>query len=395
MSKRVLVRRGKKVLNLLFDEQKLIECTVNDTMPPLLGSIFVARVENIVRAINGAFLKAGDIRLYYSLEQMPPLFIKQSREGQLTVGDELVIQVSREAIKTKEPSAAASIELPGRYCVVIRSKSRGVKLLFSKKICDDGFKEEIKAAVLNVQCDSVEILVRTNAVNVPVGETAAEIKKLCMEYNSIISSAPYREAGFCLYKPQADFISAIRDTCIGSVTEVVSDDEGLLDDVRKALADVTELPNFSLYKSDYPIDKCFGIDLAIGKALEKHVWLDSGAYLVIEKTEALTAIDVNTGKSAAAARRATNSQDFYFAVNSEAAIQVMRQIRLRNLSGIILVDFINMQREGDKKALLDKLRVLAKSDPVDTKIVDMTALGLVEITRKKVRETLDRQLETC
>ena len=141
--------------------------------------------------------------------------------------------------------------------------------------------------------------------------------------------------------------------------------------------------------------KCYNLDTTIEKALKSKVYLSSGAYLIIEQTEALVAIDVNTGKAIASGRKKENQDSYFYHINLEAAKEILYQLRLRNLSGMILVDFINMTDHALEEALMEELSLLARKDPVHTRIVDITALGLVEITRKKIREPLDKQLKIC
>ena len=149
--------------------------------------------------------------------------------------------------------------------------------------------------------------------------------------------------------------------------------------------------NLEFYEdSNYPLEKLAGIKTKLDKALSKRVWLKSGGNLVIEPTEALTVIDVNTGKAIEGKR---NKETTFFKVNCEAAKEAARQIRLRNLSGIIIIDFINMKNSDNNLALLHSLREWTADDPVTTKVIDMTPLGLVEITRKKIHMPLSEQLK--
>jgi len=153
-----------------------------------------------------------------------------------------------------------------------------------------------------------------------------------------------------------------------------------------------DLQKLRLYEDHLlPMPKLYNLEKALEEALRERVWLKSGAYLVIQPTEALTVIDVNTGKFEASKKK----QQTFRKINQEAAREIARQLRLRNLSGIIVADFIDMENPDDKYALIETLRQELKKDPVKTVLVDMTPLGLVEITRKKVRKTLQEQLENA
>jgi len=147
----------------------------------------------------------------------------------------------------------------------------------------------------------------------------------------------------------------------------------------------------SLYQdASYPLQKLYRIETHLSELLSRKVWLKSGAYLIIEKTEAMYVIDVNSGKNITKKETA----EYIYQINREAAQEIMRQIRLRNLTGMILIDFINMEEQCRIDALLQELRILAKKDPIQTTVVDITALGLVEITRRKTTKSLAEQLIT-
>ena len=173
--------------------------------------------------------------------------------------------------------------------------------------------------------------------------------------------------------------------------QIITDDNDLYDEIMEfvSLYMPEQLSNISLYQdASYPLKKLYRVETQLEELLSSKVWLKSGAYLVIEKTEAMYVIDVNSGKNIA---KKENAQ-YIYQINIEAAQEIMRQIRLRNLTGMILIDFINMKDEKKDLELLQELRILAKKDRILTTVVDMTALGLVELTRKKTTKSLAEQL---
>ena len=172
--------------------------------------------------------------------------------------------------------------------------------------------------------------------------------------------------------------------------QIITDDWQIYDELRDfaALYMPEQLASISLYQDDYSLQKLYRTETQLNELLAKKVWLKSGAYLVIEKTEAMYVIDVNSGKNISK----KNAAEYIYQINLEAADEIMRQIRLRNLTGMILVDFINMEDSEKDASLLQQLGVLAKRDHIQTNIVDITALGLVEITRKKTTKSLAEQL---
>ena len=379
MSRRLLSMQGDRVLTALWDDGRIIECSVDERVPAFLGRIYLAKVDHIVPSISGAFLSAGDQKLYYSLKENPlPVAVSCKREGMITQGDEIVVQVTKEALKTKEPGAA-----------------------FREKISKEAEAlEEVKQLfeAVSLRGFSLSVMVRTNAAEVSSDLVLDEISVCCRQLQTVLSTAAFRSSGSLLWQPLPAYISAIRDTSLNGLESIVCDNEELLNEVKNALDECkgSEGLTYSLYQdSSYPMRKCYNLDTTIEKALKSKVYLSSGAYLIIEQTEALVAIDVNTGKAIASGRKKENQDSYFYRINLEAAKEILYQLRLRNLSGMILVDFINMTDHALEDALMEELSLLARKDPVHTRIVDITALGLVEITRKKIREPLDKQLKIC
>lgn len=209
---------------------------------------------------------------------------------------------------------------------------------------------------------------------------------------SVTERAKYRSCFTRMYQLPAPWLSLLRDTCDRELS-VVTDDRELYGQMEEYLrsAHPEDLPRLSLYEDDLlPLSKLYSLERELREALSERVWLKSGAYLVIQPTEALTVIDVNTGKYESKKKK----QDTFLKINLEAAGEIARQLRLRNISGIILVDFINMDAEEDKEALKKTLADALHRDPIKALLVDLTALNLVEITRKKVQKPLAEQIKT-
>lgn len=405
MSRRLLTKYGGKVLNALWEDGKILECSVDEASPALIGRIYAARVEHIVKNIKGAFLAAGDRKLFFSLANQPrPFYTRCQRPGQLTAGDEILVRVTKEPLKTKEASADGELQIPGRYGIVLRGTRPGMTVSFSKKLSQPDWKKRMEGLIcsqpqiqkavseLEAVSEGVTVLIRTNACEVPEEIVLEELCSEIQAYSSMLQTAGCKSAGTLLWEPMPAYISSIRDTPLKGLEEIVCDDGALMEQVKQALSQQhadTGL-RFRLYEDTYPLIKCYSLESILAKALQKQVWLPSGAYLVIEQTEALVAVDVNTGKSIA--MNPGKQEEYFYRINLEAAKEIMYQIRLRNLSGMILVDFINLQSEKRQEMLLEQMRQLALADPVPTKIVDITKLGLVEITRKKLREPLDKQI---
>jgi len=392
MSKWIFLQKDGYVQSCLIDQGRMLECRLDNREETFVGSIYVARIDNLVSGLKAAFISIGDRTCYYSLtDHSEPLFCKRIRPDKITVGDEILVQIEKDAIKTKDPVARGVLQLSGRYGVVMYPE-KGI--YFSKKISDETFRSTMKKAFRHKLPEGFGVLFRTNAADAPVEDVQQEIFELAEKLKELTEKAVYRSAGARLWQPETEYLRTLRDLPMHGVEEIVTDCSELYSEISEALKRYPQTQNIPcrLYQDKLlSLEKCYRIPVQLEKALAKQVWLDSGAYLVIEQTEALTAIDVNSGK---AAGNKKDMEDFIFRTNLEAAAEIMAQIRLRNLSGIIILDFINMKSKEHEEELLTRLRTLAVSDSVQTTIVDMTALGLVEVTRKKGKDTLERQMKS-
>ena len=208
---------------------------------------------------------------------------------------------------------------------------------------------------------------------------------------TLISTGVHRTCYSLLYKAPDAYLTDIRDAYFDKYDSIITDEQYLYDQLTSFLGSYSsEMASMlTLYTdSSYSLKKLYSIDTKMQELLVPKVWLKSGAYLVIEQTEAMYVIDVNSGKNNASKSNA----EYIFNINIEAAHEIIRQISLRNLSGIIMVDFINMEDPDKNEQLLNELRKLAKQDRILTTIVDMTPLGLIEITRKKTKKALKEQI---
>ena len=399
MSKRILIRHNSRIVNLLLQDGKIIECAAFPEQEShlVLGGIYIAVVSQVIERLAAAFLKVGSQTLYYSLKENPqPIITKQGRSSVLKSGDELMIQVKREPIGTKDALGGCDIEIGGRYVVLIRTPGRQ-SISFSRKITDTAWKSRVREelAGLAETLSGMSVLVRTNAKTVPFEDILREATSLCTRYERLLEQAKFRPAGSCLYRPEPDYIRLIRDTPADQLEEVLSDDRDLLAEARNSLLTDPAMQNipFRLYDdASLSLVHCYNIEAALTTALNRVIWLPCGGYITIEQTEAFTAVDVNSGK--AVRGFADQLEESFLAVNLEAARVLMAQLRLRNISGMILADFINMKKKENEEKLLRLLNELAAQDPTKTVVVDIIKLGLVEITRKKTRDTLDKQLRS-
>ena len=349
----------------------------------LLGNIYIGKVTNVVKNINAAFIDLGGGRTgYYSLTENP-------EHKKIKTGEELLVQVSRDAVKTKDPVVTSNLNFTGRYLVLTLGKTQ---LGFSAKIKNSTWKQEIRTWLEPRMRKDYGLIVRTNAEGMTREFLEEELSQLERRLERVLTQAPNRTCYSVLESARPAYIQGIRDSYSGTIEEILTDVPELYEQMRAYLQEEQpeDLQKLKFYEDPcLPLFKLYSLESVLEGALSKRVWLKSGGYLVIEPTEALTVIDVNTGKYTGK----KTVEETILKINLEAAVETARQICLRNLSGIIIVDFIDMNSEENKRQLLSCLEAELCKDPVKTVLVEMTKLGLVEITRKKVRRPLHEMVQ--
>ena len=380
------------VWTYLLEEDRIVEIYVasvstdeTERSMPALGNIYVGKVQNIVSNIVAAFIEIQPgVCCYYDVSQADrAFFTNKNGKKPLCIGDELIVQINKEAVKSKAPTVTTNFSITGRYAVLTHGNTRiGASNKLSKQL-----KESLKERLSGLKNENFGIIVRTNAGEVPFSTVLMEIEELRGEYDHLLDIAKSRTCFSCLKSAPPSYITALKNVYIEGLEEIVIEDEKLYKRVLHFFE--TQQPEIlnriKLYKDSLlPLAKLYNVHRVIERALGEHVWLKSGGYLVIQPTEALTVIDVNSGKYTAKKKR----KDAGLQINLEAAKEAAYQIRLRNLSGIIVIDFINLDSEQEMQILLKELKKYLEEDPVQTTLVDVTPLQLVEITRKKVRKPL-------
>ncbi len=383
MNKLIITKWNDRALTARFDEG---ECRAlfleSEDRQSLLGNIYIGKVKNIVKNIGAAFIDLGGIMGYYSLADNPvPVYADGRKTGNaLRPGDELIVQIARDAVKSKEPTLTCCLNFPGKYTVVTMGKTQ---LGFSGKIHDERWKEQVKERLQIFKNERYGIIVRTNAYGIDAEKIEEEVKQLSLHMESVLTRAKSRTCYSLIQSGNPSYIQSLRDT--PQLKEIVTDIPEYWQQIKDYLEEKQPADQEKLILYDdplLPLIKLCSLESVIKTAAGSRVWLRSGGYLVIEPTEALTVIDVNSGKFSGKKTQA----ETILKINLEAAKEAARQISLRNLSGIILIDFIDMEDESSRDELLSVLRREFMRDPVKTVLVDITKLGLVEITRKKVRK---------
>ncbi len=381
------IREKTHTLCCLMQGNRLAQVQVEHTS--FLGNIYIGKVQRIVKNLNAAFVEItpGEV-CYLPLDQLKnPIYVKKTSPHPLVQGDELIVQVTKEAIKTKAPLVSTNLNLTGRY-VALTTESK--KLGISKKL-DAALRGRFKELLMPYVDETFGIVVRTNAQHADAEAVLSELFQLRETLFNIRAHAGMRTCFSCLYRAAASSISFVQNAAREGLLEIVTDQKDIFDELTGYCRQQSDLASVSLrlYEdASYPLASLYNLSTQIERALQKTVWLKSGAFLVIEPTEALTVIDVNTGKSMAKA----DVQDHFARVNREASEEIARQLRLRNISGIVIIDYIDLESDEEREALLKHLIEQVKADPIQVTIHGMTQLNLVELTRKKVEKSLLEQL---
>ena len=394
MKRKLLIeKRDNRIRTYFIEDGDIVEIHSASASPSeadrhRLGDIYIGKVSNIVPNIGAAFIEIEKgVNCYYDMKDVKSaIFTHKSGNKQLCIGDELVVQISREAIKTKAPTVTGNLSFTGRYAVLTHGNTRiGVSSKIPKSL-----REEYKRELAGLQNDDFGLIVRTNAKDAPFEDVLEEINALKDEYYSLVRTAETRVCFSCLKSAPPSYIADLKNVYMDGMEAIIIGDHDLYTRIHMFFQ--AELPEkldlLELYDNpSFPLDKLYSTQTALDKALMERAWLKTGGYLIIQPTEALTVIDVNSGKNTSK----SDSEDGAMKVNLEAAREAARQIRLRNLSGIIIVDFINLNRDENTHRLLHEFRYYLSKDPIQTTLVDMTTLGLVEVTRKKVRRPLHEE----
>ena len=390
------------IVSALYNQgKKMIEVSL--TSPDedsLLGNIYIGRVENVVQNIRAAFVKISpEQTCYLSLDDLKNAHFtkKLSARKEIVAGDELLVQVEREALKTKEPAVTANLSFAGKYAVLTSGNRR---LGISSKLNKEQ-KAHYKELLHEFDTESYGLIIRTNAASVADETLIAEIRSLEQEWSQMRENVCHKTCYSVLKKARPTYLEDVKNQREGSVSEIITDDRGLFE---------TICTDYGIHPKQFmtngsvpvPVDQ-FQVQTAAGAedfltityyhdpmlTLSSLYSVKSGASIVLQHTEALTVIDVNSGKNIIKKEMREN----LLRINLEAAKEIAYQLRLRNISGIIIIDFINLLAKEDEAVLLKEFRTYLKDDPVKTDLIDMTRLGLVEVTRKKIKKSLRDSLK--
>ncbi|MCI8327445.1 MAG: ribonuclease E/G [Lachnospiraceae bacterium] len=374
-----------------YDYKRMTEIRLQKVeQESILGNIYIGRVTNIVESLHAAFIEIEKgLVCFYSLEDLrSPIFTKKLGTKPICVGDELVVEVKRENIKTKPPVVSTNLNFTGRYLVLTTENH---KLGISKKLSATD-RSRLQAFMTPYLSKEYGWIVRTNAVLAKEEEIFQELQDLQDSYSKLIETAKYRTCYSLLRKSTPSYFSFLNGMMLSNIEKITTDIPSIYEELQEYFQGTEiESQNELLFYEDplVSLSAIYNLKQELDRALNRQVWLPSGGYLIIEATEALTVIDVNSGKD----RKKRSREETILSINIEAAIEIARQLILRNISGICIIDFIDMKEKKHQEKLLHILRMELKKDKIPATLVDMTRLGLVELTRKKVQKSLKEQLQ--
>jgi ribonuclease G len=363
--------------------------------PSLLGNVYLGRVSNVLPGMQSAFVDIGLDRdaFLYVADLVPPENAEEGLpevrrpvpgiESLLKSGQDLLVQVVKEPLGRKGPRVTAQLSLPGRRLVFLPG---GKGRMVSRRVEPEAEKERLRQLAEGIPGEGGFIL-RTAAAGMSLPELQQDAEDLRRRWSQILGRTSGASVPVCLHR-EADLpVRVLRDLLTESVDRVLVDDAGTLERCRDyARLSVPHLvPRIERYDRSDPVFDFFGIEKEILKALRRRVWLASGGYLLIHPTEALVAIDVNTGKFVGS----TDFEETALLTNLEAAREIVRQIRLRDLGGILVIDFIDMPSLEHRRQLAETLEQALKSDRARSRVLQISEFGLVEITRQRIRQGLE------
>ncbi|MFZ2196264.1 MAG: Rne/Rng family ribonuclease [Thermodesulfovibrionales bacterium] len=405
--------KKKILINALHAEEKRVAIVEGDLLVDfyveasgrehLRGNVYKASVVRIEPGLQAAFVDFGQKKQgFLQMREINPEFFQKKAEGKrariqdvLTKGQELIVQVEKDERDTKGASLTTYISIPGRYIVMMPGQQR---VGISRKIEDREDRERLKEIFSSLKLPAdMGFILRTACSEKTSEELSNDLKYLTKLWSKIQAESKKVSAPALIYKEQDIAVRTVRDYLTDDVTEVLIDDQTAYKNTKLFLTKT--LPwrkiNIKFYKERKPIFLNHNIEEQIARLNERHVYLPSKGYLVIDKTEALTAIDVNSGRS----RKEENVEATALKTNLEAADEVARQFRLRDIGGLIVIDFIDMESSKNRRAVETTLKTALSLDKAHTEISGISKFGMVELTRERMRtayfESINRKCEAC
>ncbi len=347
----------------------------------LLGDVYLATVDNILPSIDAAFVNVGSDKMGFLHAE--DVMGKGTLKEKLSPKQKLIVQVVKEPTGHKGPRVTTELSLPGRFLVLMPSEP-GVSI--SKKIENSKERARLKAIVNLIKPVGVGVIIRTEAEGQSEADIQEDLEILLEKWNNIITSAETLTPPNLLYRDQDLLYRVIREACTDDVKEIIVDTAFAMNRVQNILQNwhINKNVQVTLYKGTEPLLIATDVHKEIKAALQTKVNMPSGGYLFIQTTEALTVIDVNSGKFTSS----STQDETILKTNIEAVHEIARQLRLRNIGGMIIIDFIDMMSRADKLAMMEELEIALEPDKAKPQVGQLSDLGLVELTRHRQGQSL-------
>ena len=364
------VLEGKKVTDFFIHRGEV-----------LLGDVYLATVDNILPSIDAAFVNVGTDKMGFLHAQ--DVMGKGSLKEKISPKQKLIVQVVKEPTGHKGPRVTTEISLPGRFLVLMPNEP-GVSV--SKKIENSKERARLKAIMNLIKPVGVGVIIRTEAEGQSEADIQEDLEILLEKWNNIITAAETMTPPNLLYRDQDLLYRVIREACTEDTKEIIVDTAFAMNRVQNLLQNwhMNKNIDVTLYKGTEPLLVAMDIHKEIKAALNIKVNMPSGGYLFIQQTEALTVIDVNSGKFVSSATQ----DETILKTNIEAVHEIARQLRLRNIGGMIIIDFIDMLSRADKLAIMEELEIALEPDKAKPQVGQLSDLGLVELTRHRQGQSL-------
>ena len=393
----------------ILEEDRLVEVYIEKHgQQRMVGNIYKGIVENVIPGMQAAFVDIGfSINAFLPFSEiqntsfLPEVIIetdsenhnnnKHNKNVELKTGQEIFVQVIKEPFASKGPRVTTEISLPGRFIVLVPEVNY---IGISKKIWDKFERRRLKKLCQKMKKKGLGLIIRTVAEGKPDEALRKDYNMLVGHWEKLEQKSKKTKAPAVVYEDLETASSVIRDLLTTDVDKIIIDSKKIFRRMQNYVQDVTpKMGNrVQRYKLKIPIFESMGIEDEIAKLMRPKVWLKSGAYLIIEKTEAMVVVDVNSGRFVGKKLHEDNS----FKINMEAAREVARQLRLRDLSGLIVIDFIDMVKEDNKKKIFYEMRKELKKDRAKVAVSPISDFGILEMTRQRIRlSLLDSMSEEC
>lgn len=379
MAKSIVIAERDNIA-AVFEDNKVTEFFIHRG-EILLGDVYLSKVENILPSIEAAFVDVGSDKMGFL--HAADVIGKGGLQDKLSPKQNLVVQVVKEPTGHKGPRVTTSLSLPGRFCVLMPQET-GINV--SKKIMSSKERARLKAIVSLIKPVGLGVIIRTEAEGQTEAEIQEDLEILLEKWNTIVSQAELVDAPNLLYRDQDLLYRVIREACTEDVKEIVVDTSYAMHRVQQLIQNwnLNKNIDISVYKGSEPLLVASGVKKEIEQALQVKVNLPSGGYLFIQTTEALTVIDVNSGKFISSATQ----DETILKTNKEAVTEIARQLKLRNIGGMIIIDFIDMLSRADKIAIMEELELAVEDDKAKPQVGQLSDLGLVEMTRHRQGQSL-------